>query len=104
MKFTNLKQLMLASLIVCVSFVFTERLHGQGLDDDFLKAFSRPMEAKGETDEKKAEEQTSSKFEPYRTGGGHLIEIGPYRIDNLWQGQERKAVVADDWRYFMHGM
>ncbi|MBO7619410.1 MAG: hypothetical protein J6T06_02775, partial [Victivallales bacterium] len=104
MKFTNLKQLMLASLIVCVSFVFTERLHGQGLDEDFLKAFSRPVEAKGNADEKKAEEQIVSKFEPYRTGGGHLIEIGPYRIDNLWQGQERKAVVADDWRYFMHGM
>ncbi|MBR5079574.1 MAG: hypothetical protein IKX30_12635 [Victivallales bacterium] len=104
MKFTNLKQLMLALLIVCVSFVFTERLHGQGLDDDFLKALARPVEARGDADEKKAEEQTSSKFEPYRTGGGHLIEIGPYRIDNLWQGQERKGVVADDWRYFMHGM
>ncbi|MBO7091268.1 MAG: hypothetical protein J6W23_05745, partial [Victivallales bacterium] len=54
--------------------------------------------------DEKAGTQKTSKFEPYRTGGGHFVEIGPYRIDNLWQGQERKGVVAEDWRFFMHGM
>ena len=103
MKFDNQKRLILALFMACMSVLFAEALHGQNLDDDLIKALARPIEAKSSTEEKTAE-STVSKFEPYRTGGGHLIEIGPYRIDNLWQGQERKAVVADDWRYFMHGM
>ena len=103
MKFDNPKRLILALFMACMSVLFAEVLHGQNLDEDLLKALARPVEAKSATEEKAAE-PTVSKFEPYRTGGGHLVEIGPYRVDNLWQGQERKAVVADDWRYFMHGM
>ena len=103
MKFDNPKRLILALFMACMSVLFAEVLHGQNLDEDLLKALARPVEAKSATEEKAAE-PTVSKFEPYRTGGGHLVEIGPYRVDNLWQGQERKGVVADDWRYFMHGM
>ncbi len=103
MKILNHKRLVFAWLLVCMSFFLADYLRGQGLDEDLIKALGRSVEAKGTTDEK-ADARKSSKFEPYRTGGGHLIEIGPYRIDNLWQGQERKGVVAEDWRYFMHGM
>ena len=103
MKFNNPKRLILALFMACMSVLFAEVLHGQNLDEDLLKALARPVEAKSSTEEKAAA-PTVSKFEPYRTGGGHLVEIGPYRVDNLWQGQERKGVVADDWRYFMHGM
>ena len=105
MKFDNQRWLILAWLMVCMPFLFTEHLYGQDFDEELLKAIAKPSEVRSGLEEKKtAEERTVSKFEPYRTGGGHLIEIGPYRIDNLWQGQERKSVVADDWRYFMHGM
>ncbi len=105
MKFNHQLRVIVAWLMVCMSFMLSEHLQGQGFDEDLMKAMARPMEAKAATDEKPlADVQATSKFEPYRTGGGHLVEIGPYRIDNLWQGQERKGVVADDWRYFMHGM
>ena len=103
MKISKHKQLILAWLLVCMSFFLAENVRGQGIDDDLLKALARPVTTKDATEEK-ADAQKTSKFEPYRVGGGHLVEIGPYRIDNLWQGQERKGVVADDWRYFMHGM
>ncbi len=103
MKFDNHKRLILAGLLVCMSFILAENVRGQGIDDDLMKALARPVTTKDATEEK-AETQKTNKFEPYRVGGGHLIEIGPYRIDNLWQGQERKGVVAEDWRYFMHGM
>ena len=85
MKFDNHKRLILAGLLVCMSFILAEHVRGQGIDDDLLKALARPVTTKDATEEK-AETQKTSKFEPYRVGGGHLVEIGPYRIDNLWQG------------------
>ena len=106
MMFKNHKWLFWAWLGICLTVLPMEVLRGQSLDDDLLKVIGKPLEGKtaSAAGASLTDTRASSKFVPYRTGGGHLVEIGPYRIDNLWQGQERRGVVADDWRYFMHGM
>ena len=99
------KWVALSWLCIFTVLMFGEVAVGQDFDESLLKAIGRTTEVSGDSGVKSAAPQYNP-YEPYRTGGGHLIEIGSYRIDNIWQGKERKKgiFVADDWRHFMHGV
>ena len=51
MKFDNHKRLILAGLLVCMSFILAENVRGQGIDDDLMKALARPVTTKDATEE-----------------------------------------------------
>ena len=99
------KRAALAWLCILVVLAGGEVAVSQDFDESLLKAIGRTAEAPADNGGK-SDAAAYNPYEPYRTGGGHLIEIGRYRIDNLWQDKERKKgeVVADDWRHFMHGI